>query len=64
VFFVDAREWVFSRDQKFIRMRQQNRNFATKYKHYFFHKRQKKILIFDGKLDEENQSIKYCDKSL
>jgi hypothetical protein len=36
----------------------------TKYKHYFFYNRQKKNLIFEGKLDEENQSIKYCDTSL
>jgi hypothetical protein len=43
-------------------MRQQNTNFAKKYKHYFFYNRQKKNLIFEGKLDEENQSLKYCEK--
>jgi hypothetical protein len=52
VFFVGAS----GRDQKLIRMRQQNTNFATKYKHYFFYNRQKKNLVFEGKLDEENQS--------
>jgi hypothetical protein len=38
--------------------------FRMKYKHYFFYNVKKKNLIFEGKLDEENQSIKYCDKSL
>jgi hypothetical protein len=43
-------------DQKLILIRPQN-TFATEYKHYFFYNRQKKNLIFEGKLDEENQSI-------
>jgi hypothetical protein len=30
----------------------------------FFLQRYKKNLIFEGKLDEENQNIKYCDTSL
>jgi hypothetical protein len=31
---------------KLIRMRQQNTNFATKYKHYFFYNRQKKDILY------------------